>query len=135
MTTQTFTGKLAVETCIRCGVAFGIPTDLRSGLLETQADFYCPNGHGQHFADETEAQKLQRELAAAKRREANARTVAQSWRDQAETAEARRRGQKAANTRLRNRIAAGVCPCCHRNFQDLRRHMDGQHPNFAEVSA
>lgn len=41
-----------------------------------------------------------------------------------------RRAQKGQNTRLKNRIAAGVCPCCNRSFQNVARHMAGQHPDF-----
>ena len=44
--------------------------------------------------------------------------------------EAKRRGEKAAKTRIKNRIAAGVCPCCNRTFQNLAKHMAGQHPDF-----
>ncbi len=32
----------------------------------------------------------------------------------------------------RERIVSGVCPCCNRTFQNLARHIAGQHPDFAE---
>lgn len=35
-------------------------------------------------------------------------------------------------TKTRKRIANGVCPCCHRTFQNLARHMAGQHPAYEE---
>lgn len=34
-------------------------------------------------------------------------------------------------TRLKNRAAAGVCPCCNRTFHQLVRHMAAKHPDFA----
>jgi hypothetical protein len=33
-------------------------------------------------------------------------------------------------TRIKKRVAAGVCPCCNRSFKDLARHMAGQHPDY-----
>ncbi|KKN75776.1 hypothetical protein LCGC14_0376520 [marine sediment metagenome] len=44
------------------------------------------------------------------------------------------RGHKAAKTRLKNRIANGVCPCCNRHFTNLNRHMTTMHPDFSEVT-
>ena len=38
---------------------------------------------------------------------------------------------KAAKTRLKNRVGKGVCPCCNRSFANLKRHMASQHPEFA----
>jgi hypothetical protein len=28
-------------------------------------------------------------------------------------------------------VKHGVCPCCKRTFENLARHMKGQHPTFA----
>lgn len=49
--------------------------------------------------------------------------------------EYQRRAQKGQNTRLKKRIAAGVCPCCNRSFANLREHMAGQHPDFTGEGA
>lgn len=35
---------------------------------------------------------------------------------------------KAQTTRVKN----GVCPCCNRSFQNLKRHMNTKHPNWSE---
>lgn len=37
---------------------------------------------------------------------------------------------KGVATRLKNRAAHGVCPCCNRTFQQLARHMSAKHPDF-----
>lgn len=50
-----------------------------------------------------------------------------NWREGAERSASAYKGQA---TRLRNRIKAGVCPRCNRTFQNLQRHMAGQHPEF-----
>jgi hypothetical protein len=33
-------------------------------------------------------------------------------------------------TRIRNRIAAGVCPCCTRTFKNVARHIKDKHPTY-----
>jgi hypothetical protein len=35
-------------------------------------------------------------------------------------------------TKLKQRVANGVCPCCHRSFVNLHRHMAGQHPDYTK---
>jgi len=45
--------------------------------------------------------------------------------------EAQRRAEKAAKTRIKNRIGNGVCPCCNRTFKDLASHMKCKHPEYA----
>jgi hypothetical protein len=132
---ETFAGysQLAVEVCCTCGVMFAMPEVLRKeALADHSRSFYCPNGHGQHFLGKTDEQKLKELLEREKEnmrwmRDHAARVAAE--RDQAK---AQARAQKGANTRLKKRIAAGVCPCCKRSFRDLARHMHGQHPEFVE---
>lgn len=116
--------QIVVIECASCSIDFGIGAHFQQERRNDHANFYCPNGHLNHYPQKNEAERLRQQLKWA-----NAR--ADSWKDQAETAEARRRGQKAANTKLKKRIAAGVCPCCRRSFEDLARHIAGQHPDFA----
>lgn len=120
---------LITEECCKCGTVFAFAEELRQKCLDNHArQFYCPNGHPQHYIGDTKAERLERELKWARStRDRNAR--------ERDHAEARRRGQLAANTRLKKRVANGVCPCCKRTFKDLHRHMAGQHPDFAEASA
>lgn len=58
------------------------------------------------------------------------RKTVPSARAEASRAEHSRRAEKAAKTRIKNRIARGVCPCCKRTFQNLAAHMQTQHPGF-----
>lgn len=124
--------ELHTEECCRCGITFAMPADFKRGCLDNPGRaFYCPAGHAQHYAGKTEAQqqkeradKLARQLDAAR-----AQVVAAE--DQAAAAERSARALRAVNTRTRRRIAAGVCPCCRRSFQDLGRHMSSQHPDYA----
>jgi len=54
-------------------------------------------------------------------------------RERAERTERRLSAQKGVTTRIKNRVANGVCPCCKRSFTDLRRHMETKHPKYAET--
>lgn len=123
--------QIVVIECANCSIDFGIGAHFQKRRRDDHETFYCPNGHPNCYPQQqgkSEAEKLN-EWLSQQLKMAHAR--ADSWKDQAETAEARRRGQKAANTRLKKRIAAGVCPCCRRSFEDLARHIAGQHPDFA----
>jgi hypothetical protein len=121
--------KITVLECANCNIDFGIGADFEKRRRDDHQTFYCPNGHGNVFKGPSEAEKR------AERAERDAewyRARSEAWKDQAEAAERARAAQKGANTKLRKRIAAGVCPCCHRSFQNLHRHMSGQHPDYAE---
>jgi hypothetical protein len=54
-------------------------------------------------------------------------------REAKEQAERRLSATRGVVTRIRNRVANGVCPCCNRTFADLHRHMASQHPEFVEM--
>lgn len=118
---------IVIMDCASCGIQFGIGADFEERRRNDHEWFYCPNGHMQHFVGQSEVEKDRDRL---KRMYDSATARADSWKDQAEAAEHRRRGQKAANTRLKKRIAAGVCPCCHRSFANVKEHIEHQHPDF-----
>lgn len=39
-----------------------------------------------------------------------------------------RDGMKGALRKVKIRVGRGVCPCCNRSFENLRRHMESKHP-------
>jgi hypothetical protein len=129
----TWSTTLVPVTCCECGVLFGVPQDLDRHNYEQgpKRSFWCPSGHEQHYT-KSEVQKLREKLAAeqAARERAEAREIHQ--RDQRLAAERSASAYKGRVTRLKNRAAAGVCPCCNRTFQQLARHMASQHPDFTE---
>lgn len=108
--------------CGECGIEFTVPEHFYKERREEGKGWFCPNGHERVFR-ETDVAKLTRE------RDLLAQRIAQ--RDD-EIAETRRQltAQKGVTTRLRNRAAAGVCPCCNRSFVALTRHMATKHPEF-----
>ncbi len=121
---------LDTHTCGECGVIFAMTSAFVQGRVKSRETFYCPNGHKRVFTGETEAQRLTRELE----REKQARSRAEELRCAA-LKEARHNQieLRKTKTRLRNtreRIKNGVCPCCHRSFVQLARHMATKHPGF-----
>lgn len=115
--------RLEVEECCNCGTLFAMQASLRKRLRETGEWFYCPNGHRQHYT-EREIDRLRKFLDAE-------RATSERYRERGDALERRLSAQKAATTRLKNKIQAGVCPCCKRHFTNLERHMKGQHPGYA----
>ena len=114
------------EICYRCGVEFWSPV-----IAKRHADrewFYCPNGHPQRYI-ETTAQKLQKQLDAEKRKREQAERDAEWARAQERGARVAEGKAKAALKRTVTRVNAGVCPHCHRTFQQLARHMQCKHAN------
>lgn len=127
---------LAVTSCGVCHVVFAMPASLERKARAHPADdpdtvyFHCPHGHQLRYNGESKEQKLERQLGWARDDAARANA-------RADQSAASARGQKAAATRARNerdrilrRIKNGVCPCCNRSFQNVRRHMASQHPEF-----
>jgi len=99
--------------------------------LANGGDWWCPNGHKLHFTT-TEKQQLEKKLAREKQLRGWSESRETALRDQLGATERSLRGHKAAKTRIKNRIAAGVCPCCNRSFQNVARHMAGQHPDYTK---
>jgi DNA gyrase/topoisomerase IV subunit B len=130
-----FTFPVTLESagaCITCGVQIVMPAQLKEKKLKDQTNFFCINGHAQHYTGESEEAKLKRALEFEKnRREAAERSEA-SAQERAVTArkaEAIARGKlKAQAERAKN----GVCPCCTRHFTNLERHIATKHPGFAK---
>jgi len=119
--------------CCNCGVPFMVPDWLEADLRRTHRYFYCPNGHNQHFTAETEAEKLKKQLAKAETHLKTAQSEAAWQQSQREQAERSARAQKAIATKIKNRLARGLCPCCGKHFPELREHITERHPNYAPV--
>lgn len=128
--TYEVSGTLEVHECPTCGVLHAVPTELVRYADRHRPCFpiYCPNGHRWGKGGKS----WEKRLAEAR----DDAAVARAQRDQAEASAQAYRG---AATRARNerdrvakRVKAGVCPCCHRTFKQLARHMARQHPDYAE---
>lgn len=112
------------EDCCNCGVAFFVPQDLQRRAKATGRSFYCPNGHGQHYT-KSEADKLRAKLQEQTR-------IATQQAERARIAEVANASLRTENGNLKKRIKNGVCPCCTRSFQNLKRHIATKHPEYAQ---
>lgn len=131
-TTQTYTGTLVVQTCIKCGMTFGVDQNYDRARRDDHNSFYCPAGHSQFYSGKSEAEKLKDELINHERSLTYLRNANQSLHSQLTDANHKVRAEKAAKTRLKNRVKNGVCPCCNRSFQNLHNHMKNEHPDFVK---
>jgi hypothetical protein len=116
---------LKVMTCPICGVTYAIPLLMQQHAHERgerRIQWYCPNGHQLGYGPSEAAR--QRERAEREQHRANAE------RDLRADTERRLIAQRGATTRAKKRAAAAVCPCCHRSFSQLRRHMASKHPDY-----
>ena len=117
--TMEYTETLTVTSCW-CGIRLAIPDNLYGYATRHKGKaVFCPLGHEFVFGDTTE-ERLRRE------RDRNA-----ALRARLDQAQASLTAQKAATTRVKNklkRVEAGVCPHCNRTFQNLARHMESKHP-------
>lgn len=118
---------LSTIECYSCGVIFGIPTELDDNLRNNHRVFYCPHGHNQAYVGKTEAEKLREKLEQEQKKLANAQFELMAEKQRAESAE-------KSKERLQKRIKNGACPCCHRQFTQLTRHMKSKHPEYSDNS-
>jgi hypothetical protein len=127
----TLTTQIRALDCANCGITFGISLEFERNRRKDKRQFYCPNGHEQYFPGKTDEDRMREERDAARslaERESRRRQLAE------QRAENERRSAiayKGHATRIRNRIANGVCPAgCNRHFANVQRHIATKHPDF-----
>ncbi len=132
METLTYTGTLVVTSCW-CGINLAVPNDLyRKAQADSKTAIFCPLGH--EFVFRKNEAERQRERADRAERDARlARASRDAARDQAAASHRSAIAYKGHITRLRNRIANGVCPVgdCRRHFDNVQAHIEGEHPQWA----
>lgn len=135
MTTITMQTTLELITCVRCGVAFAAPVDMLDRRRHDHDMFYCPNGHNLSFPQASDAEKARAETEKYKRLWKDEQKYASEVLNERNVAQKQLSATKGQMTKLKQRIANGVCPCCHRSFVNLHRHMTGQHPEYTKEEA
>lgn len=118
--------------CCNCITHFAMDRALYDRCQESGRTFYCPNGHGQSFT-ETELSRLRKETVSLKKQRDWAEDAYQREHQQHVETKREKANVKRQLTITRKRVANGVCPECHRTFQQLSRHMESKHPHFKEV--
>lgn len=124
-------------TCYKCRCEYVLPDELYTAAKRSpDIYFWCPYGHQAHYPEgETEADKLRRERDRLTQRLAQKDDEIAWQRKHREETERRLSATKGVVTRMRNRVGAGVCPCCTRTFGNLARHMQSEHPTFRAEAA
>jgi hypothetical protein len=89
----------------------------------TTISIYCPLGHAWGFSGKTQVEVERQEVERLK-------AVSQRRKDELDFERRSHAATKGHATRLKNRIAKGVCPCCNRSFPQMREHMRTEHPEF-----
>ena len=126
-----FNGRLTIRSCPSCNVTYALPEEIvlrmrrySGSYPNNYASTYCPNGHEWRFTGKGTEEELRQRAEDA---EAELQ-LAREQRDRERRAAITLKGQI---TRIKNRIAAGVCPVCKANLGDrVRDHMGHEHPEF-----
>lgn len=120
--------ELVELQCGNCGVYHAIPKAMHDTCVEEGGFWHCPNGHSRGYREgrrEREAVRLERDRLKQQLAERD---------DKIATLKKSAAAVRGEYTKIKNRVAAGVCPCCNRSFENLYRHMKTKHPEFtAEV--
>jgi hypothetical protein len=126
MTTATIT---MVNLECWCGCPFSAPQSLYDEHKKYHTtSIYCPHGHSVVYGKKTD-------IALAREAQKHAEAETARVRAMLDQETASHRATKGALTKAKKRAAAGVCPCCHRTFQNVARHMRSKHPEYPEPTA
>ena len=126
----TLSSNYTVETCIVCGIHYAFPNEFYNQRRNDHKDFYCPNGHAQHYSVESDKERLRREKEQLKNQLDQEEKRTQYWRDEFEGEKRSKAAYKAHHTILKNKIKKGECPCCNRSFPDVAEHIKSVHPDY-----
>jgi hypothetical protein len=125
--TETFT----IINCYQCQMSFAVPASVHQRWLDDHNQwFYCPAGHSQHYIGETAEQKLREQLAQKKHEIEQLEAQRNTARQNAKHFERSAAITRGRHRKLKERIAAGLCPCCRRPFANLLAHMQHKHPSY-----
>lgn len=118
-------------TCGTCHIPFGLPDGLYRAARRDGRWFYCPNGHNIHYY-KTELEELKAEKDRLQRVAESRAESLRIAREQRDAAKRSASALKGVVTKTKKRIGNGTCPCCNRHFANVERHMQSQHPEYAE---
>lgn len=124
--------EIVTVNCSNCGCVFAMSQQMNKNYQNSHEIFYCPKGHPNYYPGKSHEEKLRAEVNDLKRQVQRKQKETEWAEHEIVNANNRTRAQKAAKTRLKNKIAKGNCPCCDKPFKHLARHMKNKHPDFIE---
>lgn len=127
----------ATLTKIECGVChipFALPESMRRSVQASGDWFWCPNGHKIRYL-ETEVERLRKKVQQVEESKEWLREQARNARNEASRERRRAAAARGQLTKMKNRMARGVCPapgCKRSGFEHtaLIRHLHDVHPDF-----
>ena len=127
-----YAGEIVIVSCW-CGIRCGLPAELdrfRRRKADDGSAFavYCPLGHAFVPSGKSKAERLQERLDSASRSE-------EFYRQQAAVERRRAAAARGQLTKLRNRVARGMCPdaTCKRSFTNIADHVRHEHPELLHL--
>lgn len=123
MSTVTLEVDFVVRQCSECGITYCLPSNFSRARQDDHNSWYCPNGHSQYIPALSDAEKLRKQLEEEKRRHSQTQLELLAAGEQVTKIQKEK-------SRLQKRVKNGACPCCHRQFSQLSRHMKSKHPEF-----
>lgn len=121
-----------VVNCGECGGTYAINARYQRQKKEEGGFWHCPYCETGWGYAESELKKLKKQLEAEKKRTQWAARARERAEEEAAHQAARARGFKGAMVKTKKRVGRGVCPSCNRSFENLRRHMETKHPEYAD---
>jgi hypothetical protein len=126
---------MSAGKCCQCGCHVWLTPSHYQAAMEgrSKIPFHCGYGHQQHFCDEDDAfTKLQRERNRLVQQMAEREDrIAQLTRLNDKVSGENKKLQAEAK-KTKRRISHGTCPCCHRTFSQLAKHMTIKHPEYVQ---
>ena len=127
------TETLITHQCCSCQCFYAIPKQLdEKARSNSEIEFYCPHGHPQVYR-KSETTRLKEKIEKLEFEVQRKQDYIQEKNRQIEQLGYSLRAQKAAKTKIINRVKNGVCPCCNRTFLNLQNHFKTMHPELLET--
>jgi hypothetical protein len=132
MPTITVDTQLRTYTCGQCGGFYAIGESYAAKKQEKGGYWHCPYCECSwgYPPEGTELAQAKRRAAELEGRLAAERAAHDQARQECQTLGRKLTTAQQDKARLRRRVANGVCPCCHRTFHQLARHMRTKHPEY-----
>lgn len=125
--------ELEVLSCANCNMEMHLSPRFVQRRRDDHETFYCPMGHPNYFPQKSDEEKLKDEISKLKNRVRIEEEYKEEYRGKLIIEQRSKIAIKGHHTRLKKRIANGVCPCCNRSFKNLSSHMQKEHPEFSET--
>lgn len=135
MMTMTVVETLTKISCGECGGVYAIGERYRQQCHTEGTCWTCPYCKiSWGYANNSENARLKDENERLQRHLGYANEAVEYHRKESDHFRASRNAVKGVLTKVKRRVANGVCPCCKRTFANLHEHMKQQHPTFTEPS-